>query len=76
MPRIKINDLPKEMKIEKDELRHIMGGKYIGETEKNVSDFQIELQNAMQMESRQYQVISNVMKARDDQENAIIDNIR
>ena len=76
MARIKINDLPKEMKIKKDELRHIMGGKYIGETEKNVSDLQMFLQDAVQMQSEQLQVISNILKTRSDEENAIINNIR
>ena len=42
MARIKINDLPKDMKIRKDEMKQIFGGlvasKYIGETEKNLLD--------------------------------------
>ena len=40
MARIKINDLPRDMKVKKTEMEKVLGGavvsKYIGETEKNL----------------------------------------
>lgn len=54
-----------------------MGGKYIGETEKNVSGLlQLELQDKMQELSQDIQIISNIMKTYNDGEKAIINNIR
>ena len=71
MTRIKIRDLPKDMKIGKDEMKQIFGGlvvsKYIGETEKNLSD---------SLDTRQYTAISNVMKTMLDTDKASIDNTR
>ena len=71
MTRIKIWDLPKDMKIGKDEMKQIFGGlvvsKYIGETEKNLSD---------SLDTRQYTAISNVIKTMLDTDKASIDNTR
>ena len=77
MARIKTNDLPTNKKINKKDMNKILGGKYIGETEKNVSlDFQMELQDAVQVSSNYVQLVSDVMNIQNDEDKAIIDNIR
>jgi hypothetical protein len=84
MGRIKIQDLPKDMKISKDEMIHILGGlvvsKYIGETEKNLLDPQaaqtFDLQYETQADNRQYTMVSNIMKVKHDTAKASINNVR
>ncbi len=76
MAHIKIKDLPADKKISKKEMNLIMGGKYIGETEKIVSYLQMELLNAMQMQTRQFQILLNVVKVQQDTEKTTIQNIK
>ena len=71
MTRIKIHDLPKEMKIKQDELRLITGG--ISE----LSQFDnLILQMPIEQASQYLHAISSILRDVSDQEDAIISNIK
>ena len=67
MTRIKIRDLPKDMKIGKDEMMQIFGGQTL---------FDLKLQQAMQAEYRMLTQTANIIKEYDDTTKALINNIR
>lgn len=90
MTRIKINDLPKDMKISRDDMRKVIGGGvtaapisidtggYSVSTEMDAS-FNLEylqLQQDMQAQNRQFTLVSNIMKVKHDTAKAAINNVR
>ena len=81
MARIEIKDLPKDMKISRDNMRKVIGG---GVTLTSISDEMdmsynlqyLQLQQDMQAENRQFTMMSNIMKTKHDTAKAAINNIR
>ena len=70
MARIKINELPKEMKIGKDEMKQIFGGD---------DDFlllNLRLQPAMETNNTMLTQTYDVLKEYDDTTKTLINNIR
>ncbi len=55
MARIKIEDLPKDQKVSRAEMRNVFGGGILAD---------IQLQQEMQTENSQFNLISNIMKTK------------
>lgn len=70
MARIKIYDLPKDMKISKDDLRKIVGGQM-----ELISQY-MELPLLTQTETREFNLLSNIIKTKDDTAKSTINNVR
>ena len=80
MARIKIEDLPNDMKISKDDMRKITGGAYIGDSSYSLTtisdDVELDLQNAMQQQNRQFTLMSQISNQLHDTAMTIVRNLR
>ena len=77
MARIKIEDLPKDMKISKKDMRKITGGALIGDFQYLDAELSnISLQDAMNKQAESMQLMSNIQKSQHDTLKAIINNMR
>jgi hypothetical protein len=89
MAKIKIENLPRNMKISAEEMRYVVGGQAGGlnyplmEASGSVGEMQpplnlqyLTLQNKISQENRQYSMVSNVMKVKHDTAKSAINNIR
>lgn len=83
MTRIKIKDLPKDMKVSKNNMRKITGGTYIEDLNDPLATLgddaeftYLELQQKTQAENGQFTCISNIMKTKQDTVASSITNIR
>jgi len=83
MARIKIEDLPKDMKISKNDMRKITGGAYIGTYLEGLEDQlntvgddaqlgNIDMQNALQKQQQTIQMMSNISKLLHDTSMSVI----
>lgn len=76
MARILIKDLPKDMKISKEEMKNITGG----DSTLTLSDlsqmFQMQLQDPQQKLSVDYTTLSNTIKNQQDTLTAIVQNLK
>lgn len=92
MARIKINDIPKDRDISKDEMRRVSGGfsaagsdagnqlmnatQQMQEMNMSFNLQYLELQNKMQGDNRQFTMMSNIMKTKHDTAKNAINNVR
>ena len=79
MSRINIEDLPKIKKISKEEMKKAMGGIGTGsfhEMNQSYSLQYLAIQQKIQSETREYNLLSNIMKTRHEAAKNAINNIR
>ncbi len=83
MARIKIEDLPKDMKISKNDMRKITGGTDLGTYLEGLEDQlnpvgddaqlgNIDMQNALQKQQQTIQMMSNISKVLHDTSMSVI----
>ena len=75
MARIKIEDLPKDMKISKNDMRKITGGAYLATAGDDAQLANINLQSSLQQQQQAIQTMSNVSKMMHDTAMSVIRKI-
>ncbi|GEM_PF-5718157 len=77
MARIKINDLPKDMAISKEELKATRGGSLnvLNAIGGDSSISNVDLQNTLQQQQQTIQMLSNVSKLLSDTSMAVVRKI-
>ena len=75
MARIKFNDLPKDMKISRDDMRKITGGALIPDYQSSLGSW---VENPMFISEKQQmtQMMSNIQKSAHDTLQNIINNLK
>ena len=85
MARIKITDLPKGRKISKEEMQNVIGGQtdtsltsiiQMHEMNQSFSLQYLMMQQKIQQETREFNLISNIMKTRHEAAKNAINNVR
>ncbi len=73
MARIKIEDLPKDMKISKNDMRKITGGAYIEDRQYSDAELaNIDMQNCLQKQQQTIQTMSQISKLLHDTASSVI----
>lgn len=84
MARITISDLSKDKQLSSADMRRILGGFSLGATrfastatlDGQTTQANLDLQNDMQAQNRQFTMMSNIMKNQHDTAMAVINNLR
>ena len=85
MARIKITDLGKGRKVSKEEMRDLLGGQtdilltstlQMNEMSRSFSLQYLAIQQKIQQETREFNLLSNIMKTRHEAAKNAINNIR
>ena len=85
MAKIKIKDLPKGRKISKEEMQNVIGGEtdisptsiiQMPEMNQSFSLQYLAIQQKIQQETREYNLLSNIMKTRHEAAKNAINNVR
>lgn len=76
MGRIKIEDLPEDQEISKEEMRKVLGGNIRNEVDPDLQIMDLDLQDKQNQYSQAFQMISNLMKSYHDTAKSIIQNMR
>ena len=70
MPEIKINDIPRDSEISRKEMKSVLGGEGLSETE------MLNLQMTMDRRSKYLSTLSNIMKKISSTQDSIIQNLK